>query len=79
LEESEKLKNKPFTTEEDKALVEGLKKKGRDWNKIAKILPQRNINMIKNRYYYLCKKKIINKDTNEGVGIYNANAKNKTF
>jgi len=73
LHTKEYFKNKPFTVDEDQQIIDAINKHGRDWNKIALEIPHRNKMMLKNRYYYLNKKNIIDKVKNDwvlGKGIY---------
>jgi len=50
-----------------------IEKYGRDWRKVAATIKTRDATMLKNRYYYLAKKGIVDKDKNKwvyGKGIY---------
>jgi len=39
LEKSESNKNRPFTIEEDQAIIDAINKYGRDWKKVKVFLP----------------------------------------
>ena len=54
-----KLKRTKFTEEEDEKIVALYSKFGNNWKEIAFYFPDRNANMIKNRFYSFLKKKII--------------------
>ena len=52
-----KLKRTKFTEEEDEKIVALYSKYGNNWKEIASYFPDRNANMIKNRFYSFLKKK----------------------
>ncbi len=52
-----KLKRTKFTEEEDEKIVALYSKFGNNWKEIAFYFPNRNANMIKNRFYSFLKKK----------------------
>ena len=52
-----KLKRTKFTEEEDEKIVALYSKFGNNWKEIASYFPDRNANMIKNRFYSFLKKK----------------------
>ena len=52
-----KLKRTKFTEEEDEKIVALYSKFGNNWKEIAFYFPDRNANMIKNRFYSFLKKK----------------------
>jgi hypothetical protein len=55
-----KLKRSKFTSEEDQKVIELHQRFGNNWSEIAKYLPDRNALMIKNRFYSVLRKKILN-------------------
>ncbi len=52
-----KLKRTKFSEEEDEKIVALYSKYGNNWKEIASYFPDRNANMIKNRFYSFLKKK----------------------
>mmetsp|Transcript_27367 Transcript_27367/g.24131 ORF Transcript_27367/g.24131 Transcript_27367/m.24131 type:complete len:124 (-) Transcript_27367:111-482(-) len=76
LDKDENPKNLQFSRAEDKELIARIKKYDRCWKRIAQHFEGRTIPMLKNRFYYLCKKGVIDRDTyvwNFGEGRYEAN------
>lgn len=59
-----KLKRSKFTSEEDEKVIKLHEKFGNNWSEIAKYLPDRNALMIKNRFYSVLRKKILNTKEN---------------
>ena len=59
------IKRSPWTTNEDAILLEAHKTKGNRWSEIAKLLPGRPENSVKNRYTSLAHKQA--KSLNTGV------------
>ena len=55
-----KLKRSKFSDEEDNMIIKLYKKYGNKWNQICKFLPNRNSEMIKNRYYSYIRKNLKN-------------------
>mmetsp|Transcript_31141 Transcript_31141/g.28336 ORF Transcript_31141/g.28336 Transcript_31141/m.28336 type:complete len:152 (+) Transcript_31141:554-1009(+) len=64
LHKKECHKNKPFSPEEDKEMVDWVAIYGRDWKKISAKMAHKEPIMLKNRYYYLTKKGIVDRETN---------------
>jgi hypothetical protein len=62
------LKEK-FTSEEDDKILECYSKFGSQWSKIAKQLPRRTGDMIKNRFYSSLRKKIHSEDYRKSLKI----------
>jgi len=66
-------KNKQFSYEEDQLIIDSINKFGRDWILIEKAFNGRSKIVLKNRYYYLNKKGIVDRIKNDwvyGPGIY---------
>jgi myb proto-oncogene protein len=80
------LKRSKFSIEEDSKVIEMHEIYGNNWNEIAKHLPERNALMIKNRFYSVLRKKIveskkhlyellkINMKREQSSDIFNANS-----
>jgi hypothetical protein len=73
-----KLKRSKFTVEEDEKVIELHHKFGNNWTEIAKYLPDRNALMIKNRFYSVLRKKILNNKVNS-KDILNDESLNKNL
>ena len=67
-----KLKRTKFTEEEDEKIVALYSKYGNNWKEIASYFPDRNANMIKNRFYSFLKKK-------NNINGFTLNDKNTSF
>lgn len=58
-----KLKRTKFTKEEDEKIIALYLKLGNKWKEISSFFPERNINMVKNRFYSFLKKQITDNQT----------------
>lgn len=57
-----KLKHTKFSSEEDEKIITLYNQLGNKWKEIASFFPDRNVNMIKNRYYSFLKRKMFNSE-----------------